>query len=64
MKRQEIRGRRRTPHGNREVQVFVGDKELERENRVSSASTEGNPRGNILVRAKSEPNDLTAYKSQ
>lgn len=64
MKRQEIGGRTRTSHGNREVQVFVGDQELERENRGSSASTEGNPRGNMLVRAKSEPSDLTAHKIQ
>lgn len=34
-----------------------------RENRVSSANTEGNPFRNTLVRAKSEPDDLNAHKT-
>lgn len=63
MKHQEIGGRIRTSHwkwGWGWVQAFVGDRELERANRVSGASTEGNPCRNIPVRAKSEPGDVTA----
>ena len=40
----------------------MGDRELERESKVSSARTEGSPRRNILVRAMSEPNDMTAQE--
>ena len=57
---QEIGSRTRTSFGSSlSKHLWEIEKLREGENRVPRARKEGNPHGNISVRAKSEPRDMT-----